>query len=151
MADEVQVNAPAGNGNNRERLEVHVGSKSLGIAARDLISVLFIALIGVFLYLAMQSTRTSMQHIATNLTAFEQTTQQAVIDLKMQLQAMRELGSNQRQVSLDVLKDEIQDLERQIDVQTEKLRHLLLVHEHNQGLDPPNRLPLELPLPEKAR
>jgi hypothetical protein len=52
VAEETQLNIPAGNG---ERLELRVGSKSLGFTTKDLVSVLLVVVMGVGFYLTVQS------------------------------------------------------------------------------------------------
>lgn len=147
MADEVHINTA--NGNGREGVQLKLGTKSLGLWAKDLIPVLFIALIGVFLYLGQQNNRENLGRIAVQLGGFQQSQNTALMAVTAQLQAIKDVGITQRQVSLDTLKELMQGLQDQVDMQTETLRRLMLTMQYNQGRPPEQQIPLELPSPQR--
>ena len=61
--DETRLNVPAGNG---ERLELRVGSKSLGFTTKDLVSVLLVVVMGIGFYLTVESLTDRLDRSAHN-------------------------------------------------------------------------------------
>jgi hypothetical protein len=133
MAEEVRSTVQ---GNNGERLEVRVGTKSLGITSRDLLLFVFVAGIFVFIYINSQSNRENLVRIYAKQEQFQDRQHEATAEVKDLLRA-----------AADQFKQWLQAHNADMDAQTEKIRHMLAVHEYNQGREPGERLPLEVQPP----
>jgi hypothetical protein len=133
MAEEVRGTV---HGNNGERLEVRVGTKSLGITSRDLLLFAFVAGIFVFIYINSQSNREHLARIYTQVEHFQERQHAATAEVK---DLLRTAG--------DQLKDLLRAQQAQMEAQTETLRHLLISHDYNIGREPGDRLPLDVPPP----
>jgi hypothetical protein len=133
MADEVRASQTGPNG---ERLEIKLGSRSLGITSRDLLMFAFVAGIFVFIYLASQNNRESFARIYTAQGKFQETQQQTVADIKTLL---RDAG--------DELKDLLREHNAQVEAQTAKVLQMLRTHQWNEGKEPAVQLPLDVPPP----
>jgi hypothetical protein len=130
VADEVRVNAPAGNG---ERLELSIGSKRLGLTTRDLLPILLLILGGVGGYLIYVGLDAKVTLTQTQLREVQQTLQQARINI---LEKLHEQDLK--------LAEALTTSERQLNAQTKEIKDLVLAHDYNAGRPTDERMPLEL-------
>jgi hypothetical protein len=169
MADDIQVNAPLGNG---ERLELKVGSKSLGITTKDLVSI--VVMLGAFagFYLVSEHLNAGQtqgfamlakvieQNNTHQLQILEQdnahhlqllekiTTQQAsLIELvHHNRQEMTEQISQQN----TLLHTQTAELRQEVENQTKTMHREHVMLNFNLTRDPGTQIPLEL-TPEEVR
>jgi hypothetical protein len=123
MADQVQGSVTGGNG---ERLELRMGTKTLGLQTRDLIPILLLigGMVGGYLiYTSVNQSLLRQEHHHEFI--------QSVLQQNMQ-----------QAVSL------IRQVQEDLDEHRRQFRKLLQVHDWNQGREPQDRLPLEVPLPD---
>ena len=126
MADEVQGSVSGGNG---ERLQLTLGSKSFGLQSKDLIPILLLIMMGGGGYL-----------LYTNVMHHVQGLHQGQLTLQEGLHENREL----------VLRS-VQDWRSLMDGQMNYVRKLLQTHDYNNGREPHDKLPLDMPPPGKER
>ena len=154
MADNVEVHAPLPGGNG-ERLELRVGTKSLGISAKDLVSFGVVILLGGLIYFMANNITTgqdrgfaSLAKILEHMGANQQQTldrlsqnQQVMLELvhTNRSQMMTELSKQNEQVS-----GQTAALQAAVDAQTAALRKMLITINWNMGRDPNERIPLEM-------
>jgi hypothetical protein len=137
MAEEVHGTAQGPNG---ERLQLQVGTKSVGLSARDLTPILLLIAVIVGGYLSHQSNVTEQERLYTR--------QSDILVL---------LHENQKLVQ-DVLMESRKRVDMVVEQQQAELRHHLEVlrgffvtHDWNQGREPAARLPLGAPPPEEKK
>jgi len=119
MSDEVQGTVTGGNG---ERLELRLGTRTLGLTTRDLIPILLLAILGVGGYLLYGA-------VSKDLGRLDRQHDQVLTAL--QQNALR-------------IVDAVQAANAHREEQTETIRKMLLLHEVNQSRAPEDRMPLEL-------
>ena len=137
MVEEVRGSISGPNG---ERLNLHIGGHSVGVATKDLIPILLIAAAcigGYLLYTGIDRRIHTLlaQHDHVLTLIHEQT----AILLKGQGEQRAFILEQMR------LRDEQQD------EQTELIRQYIIRHEHNQDLPREQRVPIELPPPAEKR
>jgi hypothetical protein len=133
VADEVRSTVQ---GNNGERLEVRIGSKSLGITSRDLLLFAFVAGIFVFIYINSQSNRENLTRIHTQVEQFQDRQHAATTEVKDLLLTAG-----------DQLKDLLRAQQAQRDADMEHIHQWMSVHEYNASREPAERLPIDVPPP----
>jgi hypothetical protein len=137
MAEEVHGTVQGPNG---ERLQLQVGSKSVGLSARDLTPILLLIAVIVGGYMAHQSTVAEQERLYTRLS-----------DILVLLH------ENQKLVQ-DVLIESRKRVDVVVEQQQAELRHhlevlrgLFVTHDWNQGREPAARLPLGAAPPEEKK
>jgi len=126
MADEVQGSVQGGNG---ERLELKLGTKALGIQAKDLVSILLIlgGLVGGYLLYT------------------------SVIDETRLIRAGQIATRDALQQNREDMLRTLKEWEHAMDTQTQDLRRMLETLQYNLEQDPNARVPLERPPPSGPR
>jgi hypothetical protein len=152
MADEIQANLPAGNG---ERMEVRIGNKALGFTTKDLVSVLIVMLLGGLMYFMSHTLAVGQDRGFAGLT---QVLEKQNIH---QLQILEKLSENQHALLESVVQNRSQMMEQlsqqntmllqqttafqeAFSEQTKELTRKLGVVNYNIGRAPQDHLPLDL-------
>ena len=179
MADDIQAQIPTGP--NGERMELRIGSKSLGFTTKDLASVLIIVVLaGLGYFMAHNVTENQRQGFAGLAQILEKMAenqqqsldkmaghQQALVDLvhTNRAQMQDQIGKQNQQLTEQTtqLTKEIHEqtaqlntnrtrLEDRLEAYMEKLQQWFTVTNYNLRQAPENQLPLGVPLPpEKGR
>lgn len=126
MGEEVHGSVTGGNG---ERLEVRLGSRSLGLTTRDLIPILLLLAGVVGGYLIYDMLRDGIALLA-----------------RQQEQVLALLQTNQLK-----LEQAGRVWEDRLQVHTEALRQMFVTHEYNMGREGHERLPLILTPPPASK
>jgi hypothetical protein len=119
VADEVQGSVTGGNG---ERLELRLGTKSLGVSAKDLVPILLLIMMGGGGYLLYTNVMSHIDKLA---------------------HGQASLQENMHENRETILRS-VQDWRVVMEGQTAHIRHLLQIHEYNQDRALGDRLPLEV-------
>jgi hypothetical protein len=136
MADEVQGSIRNGNG---ERFELRLGSQSLGLQTKDLVTIVLLLVIGIFGYLIFLSIKDDHSRLGT---------QQA----QMQDNQYRHLveATERWRTAVDEIKEMLRGQNTRMDGNNQTLRTMLEVLDWNMGRNLDEHLPLQVPLPGKA-
>jgi hypothetical protein len=120
VAEEVTGSVQGGNG---ERLELRLGSRAFGLNAKDLLPILLLISGLVGGYLLYTDVHKGIEQLEAS-----------------HLEMIKVLHGNELKIV-----NAIQEWRGVVDHETDVIRRLLLVHEFNQGREPSERLPLEIP------
>jgi hypothetical protein len=137
MAEEVHGTVQGPNG---ERLQLQVGTKSVGLSARDLTPILLLIAVIVGGYMEHQSNLTEMERLYSR-----QTETLALLHENQKLVQDVLTASRQR---VDVV---VQEQQAELRHHLEMLRAFFITHDWNQGREPAARLPLGTPPPEEHK
>jgi hypothetical protein len=158
MAEDIQVNAPLGNG---ERLELKVGSKSLGVTTKDLVSL--VVMLGAFagFYLVSEHLNDGQKHGFAGLAKIleQNNAHQAQLLEKISLNqaSLIEIVHQNRQEMTEqvarqntLVNQQTIELRQDVDNQTKAMHHEHVMLNFNLTQEPPQRLPLDV-TPEELR
>jgi hypothetical protein len=158
MAEDIQVNAPLGNG---ERLELKVGSKSLGITTKDLVSiVVMLGAFGGFYLVSEHITAGQTQGFAMIAKVLEQnnTHQMQLLETMHgnQIALIELVHHNRQEMSEQVARQntlvhqQTAELREEVANQTKAMHHEHIMLNFNLTRDPATQMPLGL-TPEELR
>ena len=122
MAEPPDVSVTGGNG---ERMEVRLGSRSIGLQTRDLLPILLLVAGIVGGYLIYTNVKAHLQRLDSQHEQIITLLHENQIRILAALQVWRNLVSEQ----------------------TDDMRRLLVIHELNMGREPKDKLPLEFAPP----
>jgi hypothetical protein len=158
MAEDIQVNVPSGNG---ERLELKVGSKSLGITTKDLVSI--VVMLGAFagFYLVSQHLNEGQKHGFAGLAKILE--QNNVHQMQLletmhgnQVSLIELVHHNRQEMSEQLVRQntlvhqQTTELRQDVENQTKTMHHEHVMLNFNLTRDPTTQVPLEL-TPEELR
>jgi hypothetical protein len=142
VAEEVQGSVTGGNG---ERLSFQVGTKSFGVAARDLVPILLLVLMGVGGYLLYLNVSKGVHGIEQRQMQTHDMLHRNQLSMVEALTKWHVMLNEQEQAITVQLRHQNELLA----TQTETFRRLLQAHDFNMGRPLGERIPLEV-APESA-
>jgi hypothetical protein len=148
MAEEIRATRT---NNNGERLEIRLGTRTLGVSARDIVSVLLVLGGVVGGYLLYTNVHEQLRAVLRHQEVMLDTLQDNRVKILEAIGLWRGLMDEQTQHIRSLLGEQ----EQRLEMQAENIRKLFVYHEMNQHRDPKDKIPLEFPMPmeeqEKAK